>query len=61
MLHTCLPLFHCNAQQTTLMAGLQLGVEVVVDRSFSLSRFWGWIERSGATVDQPARRRCSRC
>lgn len=50
VLHTCLPLFHCNAQQTTLMAGLQLGVEVVIDRSFSLSRFWGWIERSNATT-----------
>lgn len=50
ILHTCLPLFHCNAQQTTLMAGLSLGVEVVVDRSFSLSRFWDWIARSGATT-----------
>ncbi len=50
VLHTCLPLFHCNAQQTTLMAGLQLGAEVVIDRSFSLSRFWHWIERSGATT-----------
>ncbi|MGQ0629498.1 MAG: AMP-binding protein [Sporichthyaceae bacterium] len=50
VLHTCLPLFHCNAQQTTLMAGLTLGAEVVVDRSFSLSGFWDWIERSGATV-----------
>jgi crotonobetaine/carnitine-CoA ligase len=50
ILHTCLPLFHCNAQQTTLMAGLTLGAEVVVDRSFSLSRYWGWIADSGATV-----------
>ncbi|MGQ0623035.1 MAG: AMP-binding protein [Sporichthyaceae bacterium] len=50
VLHTCLPLFHCNAQQTTLMAGLTLGAEVVIDRSFSLSGFWEWIERSGATV-----------
>ncbi|MGH3860719.1 AMP-binding protein [Actinokineospora sp.] len=50
VLHTCLPLFHCNAQQTTLMAGLHLGARVVVDRSFSLSRFWTWILRSEATV-----------
>jgi len=50
VLHTCLPLFHCNAQQTTLMSGLTLGAEVVIDRSFSLSRFWSWIDRSGATV-----------
>lgn len=50
VLHTCLPLFHCNAQQTTLMAGLHLGVPVHVDGKFSLSRFWSWIERSEATV-----------
>ncbi|WP_214104734.1 AMP-binding protein [Acrocarpospora catenulata] len=50
VLHTCLPLFHCNAQQTTFMAGLHLGVPVHVDGRFSLSRFWSWIERSGATV-----------
>lgn len=50
VLHTCLPLFHCNAQQTTLMSGLTLGAEVVIDRSFSLSRFWSWIGRSNATV-----------
>jgi crotonobetaine/carnitine-CoA ligase len=50
VLHTCLPLFHCNAQQTTLMSGLTLGARVVIDRSFSLSRYWGWVTRSGATV-----------
>lgn len=50
ILHTCLPLFHCNAQQTTLMSGLHLGATVVIDQSFSLSRFWSWIDRSHATV-----------
>lgn len=50
VLHTCLPLFHCNAQQTSLMAGLHLGVPVHVDSKFSLSSFWSWIERSDATV-----------
>lgn len=50
VLHTCLPLFHCNAQQTSLMAGLHLGAPVHVDPKFSLSNFWSWIERSEATV-----------
>lgn len=50
VLHTCLPLFHCNAQQTSLMAGLHLGVPVHVDGKFSLRNFWSWIERSEATV-----------
>lgn len=31
VLHTCLPLFHCNAQQTTVMAGLVLGCEVALN------------------------------
>lgn len=50
VLHTCLPLFHCNAQQTSLMAGLHLGAPVHVDAKFSLSRFWSWMQRSEATV-----------
>lgn len=50
VIHTCLPLFHCNAQQTSLMAGLHLGVPVHVDGRFSLRSFWSWIERSGATI-----------
>lgn len=50
VLHTCLPLFHCNAQQTSLMAGLHLGAPVHVDGKFSLRSFWSWIDRSGATI-----------
>ncbi|MEI6506671.1 MAG: AMP-binding protein [Planctomycetota bacterium] len=50
ILHTCLPLFHCNAQQTTLMSGLHLGAKVVLNGKFSLSNFWRWIEESEATV-----------
>ncbi|MGH2651751.1 MAG: AMP-binding protein, partial [Actinomycetota bacterium] len=49
-LHTCLPLFHCNALQCTMMAGLSLGVPVALNERFSLSRFWSWIQESGATV-----------
>lgn len=50
VLHTCLPLFHCNAQQCTVMATLVCGGRMALNGKFSLSRFWGWIDESGATV-----------
>ncbi|MFF2846080.1 AMP-binding protein [Streptomyces sp. NPDC058001] len=50
ILHTCLPLFHCNAQQTTVMAAFTLGAEVALNGKFSLSRFPRWLAESGATV-----------
>jgi len=50
VLHTCLPLFHCNAQQTTFMAGLLQGAPIALNGKFSLSRFWDWIHDSGATM-----------
>jgi crotonobetaine/carnitine-CoA ligase len=49
-LHTCLPLFHCNAQQCGFMAALDLGCRFSVNARFSVSRFWGWIEDAQATV-----------
>lgn len=53
VLHTCLPLFHCNAQQCSLMAALMLGARVAIDPRFSLSGFWPAIHASGATVSNP--------
>ncbi|MEU6643591.1 AMP-binding protein [Saccharomonospora sp. NPDC046836] len=50
VLHTCLPLFHCNAQQTTMMASLVCGGAIALNGKFSLSRFWTWIADSGATI-----------
>lgn len=50
VLHTCLPLFHCNAQQTTLMSGLHLGARVALDGRFSVSRYWPRVAEAGATV-----------
>jgi crotonobetaine/carnitine-CoA ligase len=50
VLQTCLPLFHCNAQQTTVMSAFVQGASVALHGRFSLSRFWTWIEESGATV-----------
>jgi len=49
-LHTCLPLFHCNAQQTSFMAAMGLGTRLSVNARFSVSRFWGWIEESRSTL-----------
>lgn len=50
VMHTCLPLFHCNAQQTTVMSGLLRGAPIALNGKFSLSRFWDWIDDSGATM-----------
>lgn len=50
VLHTCLPLFHCNAQQTTVMGALVCGGRIALNGKFSLRRFWTWIDDSGATV-----------
>jgi crotonobetaine/carnitine-CoA ligase len=50
VLQTCLPLFHCNAQQTTCMAAFSLGARVALYGKFSLSRFPQWLAESGATV-----------
>jgi carnitine-CoA ligase len=49
-LHTCLPLFHCNAQQCGFMAAMHLGAPFAVNLKFSVSRFWSWIDQSQATV-----------
>ena len=50
VVHTCLPLFHCNAQQTSLMMSLHMGIPLHIDRKFSTTNFWSWIARTGATV-----------
>lgn len=50
VLHTCLPLFHCNAQQTTFVAAFSLGARVALNGKFSLSGFPQWLAESGATV-----------
>lgn len=49
-LHTCLPLFHCNAQQCSFMVALHLGVPLALNAKFSVSRFWSWIDGSRPTV-----------
>jgi carnitine-CoA ligase len=49
-IHTCLPLFHCNAQQCGFMAAMHLSVPFAVNAKFSVSRFWGWIGETESTV-----------
>jgi crotonobetaine/carnitine-CoA ligase len=49
-MHTCLPLFHCNAQQTTVMSALVGARHVTLHEKFSLSRFWSWMHDCSATV-----------
>jgi carnitine-CoA ligase len=46
---TCMPLFHANAFAVMFLGALQSGARTVVSPRFSVSRFWGDIERSAAT------------
>jgi crotonobetaine/carnitine-CoA ligase len=49
VLHTCLPLFHGNAMDTTLQPGLISGAEVVLGKHFSVSGFWNEVNEARAT------------
>lgn len=48
-LHTCLPLFHGNAQWATCMHAMYAGAAVVLSRRFSASGFWKEVRESRAT------------
>jgi carnitine-CoA ligase len=49
VLHTCLPMFHGNALNCTLLPALVAGATVALSRRFSTSNFWREIKESGAT------------
>jgi crotonobetaine/carnitine-CoA ligase len=49
VLYTCLPLFHGNALNCTVLPALMAGATVALSRRFSTSRFWREINESGAT------------
>ncbi|WLR52602.1 ATP-dependent acyl-CoA ligase [Bacillus tianshenii] len=49
-LYTCLPLFHANAQQFSVMGALVAGIPLALSRKFSASRFWKDIQRYEPTV-----------
>ncbi|SFP26042.1 AMP-binding protein [Variovorax sp. 770b2] len=48
--YVCLPLFHNNALLAATGAALVCGASVVLSRRFSVSRFWGEIRGSHATI-----------
>lgn len=49
-LFTTLPLFHCNAQQTTVMGAMVAGTDFVLEAGFSPETFWERIREQGVTV-----------
>ncbi|QHE83712.1 AMP-binding protein [Hydrogenophaga sp. BPS33] len=50
VIHTCLPLFHCAAQQLGLWPALLSGAQLVLARRFSASGFWPQIQRYRANA-----------
>ncbi|WP_158211568.1 ATP-dependent acyl-CoA ligase [Alkalihalobacterium alkalinitrilicum] len=50
ILYTCLPLFHCNAQQLSAMGALIKGAQLVLSERFSASNFWNEVKENKATV-----------
>jgi crotonobetaine/carnitine-CoA ligase len=48
--YVCLPLFHNNALLAATGAALVCGASVILSRRFSVSRFWGEIRESNATI-----------
>lgn len=50
VIHTCLPLFHCGAQQLGLWPTLLAGGRLALAPKFSAGGFWDELARCGATV-----------
>lgn len=49
-LFTTLPLFHCNAQQTTVMGAMVSGTDFVLESSFTPEEFWERVREYDVTV-----------
>ena len=49
ILYTCLPMFHGNAMNCTVLPALYCGATVAMSRRFSKSQFWREINECGAT------------
>jgi len=49
VMYTCLPMFHGNALNCTVMPALLAGATVALAKRFSTSNFWREINESGAT------------
>lgn len=50
VVYTCLPLFHINAQNYTVLCVMAAGGTVVLDDRFSASKFWQKLIECGATA-----------
>jgi crotonobetaine/carnitine-CoA ligase len=50
VLYTCLPLFHCNAQQLSVMGTMLVGAKLALSERFGVSRFWEEIDQHKATL-----------
>ena len=50
VLYTPNPLFHVNARFIAVIGTLLTGGRAAIDSRFSVSRFWGEVNRSGATI-----------
>ncbi|HYT38620.1 MAG TPA: AMP-binding protein, partial [Acidimicrobiia bacterium] len=50
VLYTCLPLFHINAQNYSLLSALAAGATLALDRKFTASQFWDRLVETGATA-----------
>ena len=49
VMYTCLPMFHGNAVNCTVLPALMAGATVALSRRFSTSKFWCEINDTGAT------------
>ena len=50
VLYTAFPLFHINARYTSVIAAMECGGSLVMDQSFSVSRFWSICRAKGVTA-----------
>ncbi|MFH5821863.1 AMP-binding protein [Georgenia sp. AZ-5] len=49
-LYSVFPLFHSNARYCSVMAAMEAGADLVMDRKFSASRFWDTCREHGITA-----------
>lgn len=49
VMYTCLPMFHGNALNCTVLPALMAGATVALSRRFSATNFWREVNESGAT------------
>ncbi|MDI2027765.1 AMP-binding protein [Saccharopolyspora sp. TS4A08] len=49
-LYSVFPLFHSNARYCSVMAAIEAGADLVLDRKFSASRFWDRCREHGVTA-----------